>query len=101
MTGSGAPSGGTTGGAGAGGTSTAGSAGNHVAPSCDTRQVLCRAAPPDCGEGRVPQVVNGCFGECVAIDECACQGPEECPDPDGTQPYTCLAMAQHCSYWLR
>lgn len=49
--------------------------------SCDRRNALCPALPPDCPTGQVPSVEGGCWGECVDIGACTCETSEECADP--------------------
>ena len=66
--------------------------------SCDPRKLLCRRAAPVCPEGQVPRVSGTCYGACVAIDECACAGPEACPQPEQ---FTCNNSRQRCTYYLR
>lgn len=65
--------------------------------SCDPRQLTCRRAAPTCDYGFVPRIVNGCYGECVAIDTCVCDGPEACPNEDR---YTCNNSRQRCTPYL-
>jgi hypothetical protein len=38
---------------------------------CDPAKVLCKRLPPICPSGQVPQVVSGCFGECVDARQCS------------------------------
>ncbi|MDQ2642679.1 MAG: hypothetical protein M3020_02605 [Myxococcota bacterium] len=39
---------------------------------CDVRKITCQTfAPVVCPEGTVPTVVDSCYGECVAKDQCA------------------------------
>jgi hypothetical protein len=52
---------------------------------CDPARVLCKRLPPICPPGEVPQVVNGCFGECVDARQCltvasciVCAPPDTC-----------------------
>jgi hypothetical protein len=66
--------------------------------SCDTRALRCRRLAPTCPEGQVPRIVDTCYGECVDIDSCECDGPDACPDPDR---FTCINSRQRCSYYLR
>ncbi len=42
--------------------------------SCDSKQALCRVAPPDCPTGQVATVINGCYGPCIAVEQCADTG---------------------------
>jgi hypothetical protein len=64
-----------------------------AADDCDLRKVLCRMAQPMCPEGQAPSVSGSCFGPCVAIENCSCSAPEQCPLPDK---YTCHMSAGHC-----
>jgi hypothetical protein len=41
-----------------------------VARSC-VGSVTCPALPPNCGEGRLPSVVEGCWGPCLAVTDCS------------------------------
>jgi hypothetical protein len=75
--------------------------GTDAAPgeiSCDPRQLRCKRAAPQCDQGQVPRVLDGCYGECVNIDECSCSGPEACPNPDE---FTCRNDIGRCTYYLR
>jgi hypothetical protein len=66
--------------------------------SCDPQQVFCDVEPEPCdGTFRVREVVDGCYGGCVAIEACACDGPAACPDANQ---YTCLNSSGHCSPYL-
>ena len=39
---------------------------------CDLRKITCQTfAPVVCPDGKVPSVVDSCYGECVANDQCA------------------------------
>jgi hypothetical protein len=90
---------GTAGNAGAGGS--AGSGGSASEPgdslSCDPRMLRCRRAAPTCREGTVPEIIDGCYGECVPIDQCVCDSPEACPNPNE---FTCINSTGRCSYYL-
>lgn len=52
-------------------------------PECtDGGPVLCDSLPPECPEGLVVEVVNGCWGACV--DPATCEAPDAClgePNP--------------------
>jgi hypothetical protein len=37
---------------------------------CDTTTIVCKRLPPICPPGQAPQVVGGCFGECVDARQC-------------------------------
>jgi hypothetical protein len=64
---------------------------------CDLTQVLCRRAVPICPDGQVPSRMGACYGECVAPERCACNGPDQCPSPDK---YTCHMHARHCGPYV-
>jgi hypothetical protein len=38
---------------------------------CDPARVLCKRLAPICPPGEVPQIVNGCYGECVDARQCS------------------------------
>ena len=59
---------------------------------CDPAKVLCKRAAPECAFGLAPVVVDGCYGECVRIERCACSSAAQCPDANQ---YTCWSK-QHC-----
>jgi hypothetical protein len=42
----------------------------------DGSEPICRRAPPECPEGTVPEVVDGCFGACV--DRYTCEAADVC-----------------------
>jgi hypothetical protein len=65
---------------------------------CDLTQVLCRRATPMCPDGQVPSRAGSCYGECVAIERCACTAPEQCPNANS---YTCHRSAGHCGPYVR
>jgi hypothetical protein len=69
----------------------------HGATSCDPRQVTCKDAAPTCPDSQVPEVVDACFGACVPIDACACDGPDACPDSNH---YTCHMFKMRCGPYL-
>lgn len=60
---------------------------------CNLDGVACFIAVPQCEEGQVPSVDGSCFGPCVPIEQCACNGPEDCPNEEQ---YTCWLSAGHC-----
>ena len=64
---------------------------------CDTRKVMCRRAPPVCGDFEVPSIEGTCYGECVKIDLCACSNADECPNANE---YTCW-MSTHCGPYVQ
>ncbi len=65
--------------------------------SCDRRRLTCRRAEPVCPEGQVAEIVGNCFGECVRIDECACNEAAACPQEEK---YTCHRSAMHCGPYV-
>lgn len=72
--------------------------GGDADKDCDLSKVLCRRAVPVCPEGQVPSREGSCFGDCVAVERCACNGPEQCPNADK---YTCHMHARHCGPYVR
>jgi hypothetical protein len=66
--------------------------------SCDPRELQCRRAAPECAQGEVPRIIDGCYAECVTIDSCVCDSPDACPNPDE---FTCINSTNRCSYYLR
>jgi hypothetical protein len=66
--------------------------------SCDPREVVCKRAPPKCQGWQVPSVVNGCYGECVPIEQCGCTQENECPQRDQ---FVCHKSARHCGPYVR
>jgi hypothetical protein len=86
----GASNGGTTATGGAGGSSSAGA--NSTLVDCDPAKVMCKKAAPECKFGTAPEVVDGCYGECVNVMRCACSSASQCPDPNQ---YTCWSKT-HC-----
>lgn len=42
----------------------------------DGSELRCKRAYPDCPDGLVPEIVNGCYGECV--DRYSCSAPGTC-----------------------
>lgn len=67
------------------------SAGSELA-NCDPAKVLCKRTPPECAFGSVPEVIEGCYGECIQVDRCACSTAAQCPRPEQ---YTCWSKT-HC-----
>lgn len=65
--------------------------------TCDPRKLVCKRAAPSCEFGYVPRIIDGCYGECVRVDECPCDGPDACPDRDR---YTCNNSRQRCTPYL-
>ena len=59
--------------------------------SCDARDVLCRALPPDCPMGQVPSISGSCWGPCVDVGECRCAAADECPAD-----YACHGTSSRC-----
>jgi hypothetical protein len=64
---------------------------------CNPGKIACDGPTPDCPDGEVPTVDGGCYGPCVAIEQCACAGPEDCPEPNQ---YTCHRYAAHCGPYV-
>lgn len=104
-------SGGTTGdgggGAGAdGGTSSGGAVACDDEPcesyDCNPDRILCLPiiAPEPCPPGEVYSVESSCYGPCVPVSQCACESADDCPDPNGTDEYTCHGTTDHCGPWL-
>jgi hypothetical protein len=67
---------------------------------CNPEHITCLPiiAPPECPEGQVYSVTNNCHGDCVPIDQCACNAPADCPNNDQ---YTCNNSTGACTYYLR
>lgn len=80
-----------------GGEATSGGSGNDGLVDCDPKKVLCKRTPPTCAGFTVPEVVDGCYGECVNIARCACDSADDCPDQNQ---FTCWSK-QHCGPFLR
>ena len=59
---------------------------------CDPNKIVCKRAAPQCDDGEVPSVEGTCYGECVAVEQCACTRADQCPQPNE---YTCWGQ-QHC-----
>jgi hypothetical protein len=104
---SGSASGGSAASSNAAGTTTGGSKpGEAGAPSgggasglseCNPKQVTCKIVQPQCPANQVPSVDGTCWGECVKIDQCACQSADDCPDQNQ---YTCWSQ-QHCGPFVK
>lgn len=78
-------------------TGTGDDAGADATVSCDTRKLRCRRAEPSCDEGYVPRIIDGCYAECVPIDDCECNEPDACPQ---NERYTCNNSSQRCTPYL-
>lgn len=65
--------------------------------TCDRSLIRCRRPEPLCPEGETASVEGTCYGPCVPIDECVCEGPEQCPHPDM---YTCHRHRGRCGPFL-
>ncbi len=65
--------------------------------SCDVRKLTCKRAEPSCDYGYVPRIVDGCYAECVRIDDCVCSGADACPQHER---YTCNNSRQRCTPYL-
>ena len=72
-------------------------AGTRSNVSCDVRKLTCRRAEPSCDYGYVPRIIDGCYAECVRIDDCVCNGADACPQPER---YTCNNSRQRCTPYL-
>lgn len=95
----GAASGGAPGGgAQAGGAAAAGEAGAASLVDCDPRKITCKRAAPQCGTFQVPSVEGSCYGDCVAIERCACDSADACPNPNE---FTCWNNAKHCGPFVQ
>lgn len=83
-------------------TAPAGDAGAKADPAgpladCDQSKIRCRRMPPQCPEGQVASVSGSCFGECVAVERCACSASIACPQPEK---HACW-YNQHCGPYVR
>lgn len=65
--------------------------------TCDVRKLTCKRAAPTCDYGYVPRIVDGCYAECVRIDDCVCNGADACPQHER---YTCNNSRQRCTPYL-
>jgi hypothetical protein len=65
--------------------------------SCDTRELACLRAAPECPDGQVPQIIDHCFGPCVPIDACLCNEAADCSYPDT---YTCHMYRGRCGPYV-
>jgi hypothetical protein len=73
--------------------------------SCVRSEVTCRAAEPECDAGKVPSVIDGCWGPCVApsqcfnVDNCAdCAEGEVCVEQRDSFPLTqCVEVSSACA----
>lgn len=74
-----------------------GACGAPVEPDCLLDTVTCRRAPPECEDFHVPTQEGACYGPCVPIEACVCQGPSDCPD-EGQ--FTCHLSAGHCGPYV-
>lgn len=82
----------------AGGSETDGEGGGSVEGlvSCDPNQASCKMPPGECPVMQVRAVVGACWGDCVEIDQCACNSAAECPD---SNQYTCWT-GRHCGPYV-
>ncbi len=94
--GGGGVSGSAAAGAASGGAPQGGSGVTSGLVDCDPRNVLCRAATPECPSMQVPSVEGTCYGPCVDVESCACSSAEACPLPDQ---YTCWSKT-HCGPYV-
>jgi hypothetical protein len=74
-----------------------GECGAPTEPDCLLDTVTCRAAPPECEDFHVPTQEGACYGPCVPIEACVCQGPSDCPDENQ---FTCHLSAGHCGPYV-
>lgn len=65
--------------------------------SCDPRAILCKRVSPQCPDWQVPSVEGSCYGACVPIGDCQCDGPEACPD---NNQFTCHMHIKRCGPYL-
>ncbi len=65
--------------------------------SCDRRELRCKRAELPCPEGEVREIVDGCYGECVAIDRCVCDEQDACPD---SSQYACHMHSGRCGPYV-
>jgi hypothetical protein len=61
---------------------------------CDPAKAGCESLPGPCKDGEVRAVVNGCWGACVPIEQCA-DLPEK-PDCNITTGITCKSAVPSC-----
>ncbi len=65
--------------------------------NCDQRPIACRALPPECPAGQLPEVEGTCWsGACVPLNQCGCTEHAAC-GPAGM--YACHRET-HCGDWL-
>jgi len=65
--------------------------------NCDQRPIACRALPPECPAGQLPEVEGTCWsGACVPLNQCGCTEHAAC-GPEGM--YACHRET-HCGDWL-
>ena len=90
----------TGGSANAGGPSAAAGDGGATSElvNCDPRAIVCKRVAPTCGDNEVPSVDGSCYGACVRIERCGCDGPADCPND---AMYTCWNSAAHCGPYVR
>jgi hypothetical protein len=54
-------------------------------------------AEQPCPEGEVREIVDACYGECVAIDRCECDAPDDCPHQEQ---FVCHNFRMRCGPYL-
>lgn len=73
--------------------------------NCDPLTVTCDEEPPECADGSVPSVDEGCWGDCIPAEACdIVPGCEDCPEGEaclliGTQvgnQFACTPVAEEC-----
>lgn len=86
---------------GSGGDGSGGDAGEGH--DCNSDHILCQPiVPPEpCPDGQVYSVQDACHGACVPIEQCVCSSAQDCPDPNGTDEYTCHQSTERCGPWVR
>jgi len=92
----------TGGAASTGGTSGAGGESPESSYDCNADHIICLpiVAPEPCPTGEVYSVEGSCYGACVPVGQCACESAADCPDPNGTDEYTCHGTTDRCGPWL-
>jgi hypothetical protein len=75
-----------------------------IGRSCDRSRVTCPALPPNCPEGTVPSVLDGCWGpclpptECSRVDACADCGDALCVVFEALPTsYYCIERGDNCN----
>jgi hypothetical protein len=84
---------------------------------CNVDNAVCESEPPECPEGMLPTIVEGCWGACLVSTSCADVRCEDCPEgtacvtyedgdhrcaavlPDCLGEITCDCLELPCSYF--